>query len=381
MWEHEGEILYDVSRTGRERPWQLHKTNSLLLAESYDRLGKKNRAGNVRECGSTLRFNVCPEGHEKKLVWANFCRVRLCPMCAWRRSLLLACQVKEVCHAAAVRWKEQNGGKLRWLFLTLTVRNVDADGLQQSITHLMKSWNKLAQRKRFTSVVVGWFRALEITKNLLEDTYHPHFHVLLSVPPSYFNGKGDAYIHHSEWISLWQDCLGVDYEPNVDIRVVRNKRNPEREAKILAEKGIELRPDGRLVEADLSGSAVAELAKYTTKSDDYLVYNRYKQKQVRNRVKLVPDKRSGIDESKTDEVVLTLDGALARRRLFAYGGLLRGIWNELAALQKLQDIEDENVDLVHVDTESKCNCSVCGSNMLEELYSWVPDVRNYIKRK
>lgn len=378
MVEHEGEILYDVSRTGRERPWQLHKTDSLLLAESYSRLKKKNKAESVRDCGSMLRFNVCPEGHEKRLAWANFCRVRLCPMCAWRRSLVLAHQVKEVCHEAAVRWKVAKGSKLRWLFLTLTVRNVTGDDLQNGISHLMKSWDKLSRRKDFKRAVVGWFRALEITRNVFEDTYHPHFHVLLAVPPSYFD---TGYIKHSEWVSLWQDCLGVDYEPNVDIRVVRNKRNPEREAKILAEKGIELQPDGRLIEADLSGGAVAELAKYTTKSDDYLVYNRYKQKQVRNRVKLVPDKRSGIDESKTDEVVLTLDGALARRRLFAYGGLLKEIWNELAALQKLQDIEDENVDLVHVDTESKCNCSVCGSNMLEELYSWVPDVRNYIKRK
>ncbi|KZN24956.1 hypothetical protein A4G99_24095 [Haladaptatus sp. R4] len=83
--------------------------------------------------------------------------------------------------------------------------------------------------------------------------------------------------------------------------------------KILEQKGIFLSPDGRLVEADLAGSAVAELSKYATKSEDYIVYNRYKQRQVRDKVKLVPVISSGVNWDKTDEVVATLDMALSRR--------------------------------------------------------------------
>lgn len=380
-----GEILQDISRTGRERPWKLHKSNSLLLSESYYRIGKKrcsevflSKSERVRECGSSLKFNVCPEGHEKRLSWANFCRVRLCPMCGWRKSLLNAHQVKEVCHQAVLRWQEKNGSKLRWLFLTLTVRNMKGEDLPKAITHLRESWHRLIKRSEF-KIVVGWFRATEVTRNMIEDTYHPHYHVLLAVPPSYFD---TGYIRHDEWVRIWQDCLQVDYEPNVDIRIVKNKRNIEREQKILAEKGIEMKSDGRLEEADLSGSAVAELAKYTTKSDDFLVYNRYKQKQKKDKVKLVPDYKKGIDEEKTDDVVFTLDNALARRRLFAYGGLLKEIWNELAARGELQDIEDDKADLIHVDEDKpSCPCSVCGSNMLEELYSWLPDARNYVKKE
>ncbi len=358
---NDGEILLDVSRSGKERPWKKHKTNSLLLSESYSRIGKQNKSEKVENCGSTLKFNVCPEGHEKRLSWANFCRVRLCPTCSWRRSLLVAHQLKSVAHEATQRQP------LRWLFLTLTVKNCSGDDLQDTINLLMESWRRLSERKAFKNAVVGWFRAFEITRNMLEDTYHPHFHVLLGVRPSYFRKK-DEYLRTEDWVKLWRESLKVDYDPIVDVRIVKNKRNPEKEMKILEEKGIEL-----------SGSAVAELAKYSTKADDYLVYNKYRQKQKGQKVELVPDMRSGIDEEKTDEVVLVLDASLSRRRLLAFGGLLKEVWNDLQAEGKLDDVEDDQADLVHVDEDSKCQCSVCGSNMLEELYSWIPGLRNFVK--
>jgi len=357
----DGEILLDVSKSGKERPWKKHKTNSLLLSESYSRLGKETKADNVENCGSLLKFNVCPSGHEKRLSWANFCRVRLCPMCSWRRSLLTAHQLKQVAHEANKR------RPLRWLFLTLTVKNCTGDDLQDTINHLMKSWDRLSKRTPFKKAVTGWFRAFEITRNILEDTYHPHFHVLLGVQPSYF---GKNFLKTEEWVQLWKQSLQVDYDPIVDIRKVTNKRNEEKEQKILEDKGIEL-----------AGSAVAELAKYSTKADDYIVYNKYRQKQKGKNVEMFPDLRSGIDENKTDEVVLNLDTVLSRRRLLAFGGLLKEVWNDLQDEGKLQDIEDDKADLVHVDEDSKCRCSACGSNMLEELYSWIPGLRNYVKKE
>ncbi|WP_160117526.1 hypothetical protein, partial [Filibacter tadaridae] len=49
---------------------------------------------------------------------------------------------------------------------------------------------------------------------------------------------------------------------------------------------------------------------------------------------------------------------------------------------KIQDSEDDDADLVHVDNEDKnCKCSVCQSDMLEELYSWIPSVKNYLKKE
>jgi len=363
------EILNDQTRTGRERPWKSHKTASTYLSESFSRLKLPNKSESVRWCGSSLKFNVCPSGHEKHLSWSNFCRVRMCPMCQWRRSLLVAHQIKLVAHEAVKR------KKIRWLFLTLTVKNPTGEHLSGTIDHLMKAWDKLSRRKNFKQVI-GWFRSLEVTRNYDDGTYHPHFHVLLGVEPSYFK---NGYIKQDEWANIWQDCLDVDYTPVVDIRIVRNKKTNSINA--LAQKGIEVTSDGFLQEANLSASAVAELAKYSTKSDDFLVYNKYTIIKARKKTKLVPDLNSGIDELRTDEVVGTLDRSLARRRLQAFGGLLKEVWNELQAEGKVSDADDDQADLIHVDDTSQCKCSVCASDMIEELYSWIPGVKQYIKKE
>lgn len=372
--QFDGEILFDHSRLGRVRPWKTHKINSLLLADSFKRLKRDRKSEAVCQCGSFLEFRACPSGHEKRLFWANFCRVRLCPMCSWRRSMLVAHQVKQVAHEAVKR------EKMRWLFLTLTVKNVTGDSLIDAITNLMTAWDKFAKRKVFKKIVIGWFRAFEVTRNLEDGTYHPHFHVLLGVPPSYF--KSRDYMSHEQWVSLWADCLKVDYIPVVDVRAVKDKsRNVQREIELLRSKGIEVSPAGELIEGELPGSAVAEMAKYATKSNDFIVYNHYKEKNRGNKVTFEPILESGINEEVTDQAVAVLDDALARRRLLAYGGLLKEVWNELNESGKIQDVESENVDLVHVDDESNCACSVCGSNMLEEMYQWIPYVANYIKKE
>ncbi|MEK4715958.1 protein rep [Sporosarcina sp. FSL K6-5500] len=366
------EILTDFNSFDKERPWRSHKTNSQLLSESYERISERykgtfwaNRSENVNYCGSSLKFSSCPHGHEKNLKWANFCRIRMCPMCSWRKSLLNAYNLKRVAHEA-VQQK-----KMRFLFLTLTVENCTGEDLAETISHLMKSWDRFAKRKQFQKLILGWFRSLEVTRNFDDGKFHPHFHVLLAVSPSYFS---HGYIKTEEWVKLWQKSLQVDYMPIVDIRTVKNKRNKEKEQNILEEKGIE--------ESHLSGGAIAELAKYTTKADDFLVYNRRKSIQKGKEVLYIPDVASGIDKEKTDEVVFVLDTSLARRRLIAYGGELKKALNSLEEQGKIQDSEDDDADLVHVDNEDKnCKCSVCQSDMLEELYSWIPGVKNYLKKE
>lgn len=366
------EILTDFNDFEKDRPWKSHKNNSQLLSESYKRIHEKNegtfwinRSENVYFCGSYLKFNSCPHGHEKNLKWANFCRIRMCPMCSWRKSLLNAYNLKRVTHEAVQHTK------MRFLFLTLTVENCSGEDLAETITHLMKSWERFSRRKIFKDVALGWFRALEITRNFEDGTFHPHFHVLLGVSPSYFSR---GYIATEEWVKVWQKSLQADYVPIVDIRTVKNKRNEKKEQQILEEKGIE--------ESHLSGGAIAELAKYTTKADDFIVYNRRKQVQQKKEVLFIPDVDSGVNEEKTDEVVFYLDNSLSHRRLIAYGGEFKKALNLLEEQGKIQDSEDDDADLVHVDDDTdNCKCSVCQSDMLEELYSWIPSVKNYIKRE
>ena len=71
------------------------KALGMELSRVYELLSLYRRADRVSQCGSYLDFGVLPDG-TKKLVKANFCRDRLCPMCNWRRSLKLYSQVSQV---------------------------------------------------------------------------------------------------------------------------------------------------------------------------------------------------------------------------------------------------------------------------------------------
>ena len=56
---------------------------------------------------------------------------------------------------------------------------------------------------------------------------------------------------------------------------------------------------------------------------------------------------------------------------------MKDVWEDL----QLADVESDDVDLIHADEDTTCRCSACGSNMLEELYSWIPGVNNYMKKE
>lgn len=360
--------LKDVSQSGRKRPWRTHKLNGLLLSESYKRLGKEKKAQRCEECGSFLRFGVCQEHSFLQLTGANFCRMRLCPMCGWRKSLLTGFQVRRVCH-------EANGReKLRWLFLTLTVRNCAADELAATLDKMFAGWKRFVKRKVVENAVVGWFRGLEVTRNNDRHsewcgTYHPHFHVLLCVRPTFFS-RQENYLKQKDWQALWQSALRLDYAPVVDVRAVKPKQ--------IGEVG-EL--DLGQIEAKIKGmeAAVAETAKYVAKSNDYLIYQEYEVKQEGKRRKVVPKFGSGIDEEQTDVAVETLDTALARRRLLGYGGLLKDIWSELAERGEVADAEDEAADLVSVNgAPNGCKCPTCASDLADTMYKWHYGVKNYV---
>ena len=50
---------------------------------------------------------------------------------------------------------------------------------------------------------------------------HPHFHVMLLVPPSYF---GRNYVKQTRWQQEWEMAMRLDYTPVVDVRRAKSKR-------------------------------------------------------------------------------------------------------------------------------------------------------------
>jgi plasmid rolling circle replication initiator protein Rep len=315
-----GEILQDLNKNKKERPFREKKLKSLKLAKSFYRIYMDKKALNVKLCGYQLGFKECLKDGYKKLYSANFCKDRLCPMCAWRRSKMLQGQVLKIIHKAT----EQK--KMKFIFLTLTIKNCTAEDLKATIDKLFKAYKLMFKYKDIDKIAIGWLRCLEVTYNKKNNTYHPHFHVLIGVNPSYFKNK--EYIKQVQWVEYWRKALKIDYDPVVSIEVVKAKR------------------ENQTIEG-----AVAETAKYTVKDSDYILD----------------------DKKQMDKVVLTLSMGLHGRRLISYGKLFRKVKLEL----NLKDIESKNADLIG-EVSKSCQCPICSSNLIDMLYKWDMTASNYI---
>lgn len=312
----------DVIMLKDNKNWQTKKMNSICLSESYKRLNNK-KSFLVAGCGTYLEFKRYLSDGALKLHHANFCKVRLCPMCSWRRSLKIFGQVSKVMDHAL---KEKD---YRFIFLTLTCKNVEGYELSSTIDDLFYGFKKLMLKVKIKKCVKGWFRALEVTHNLDKDTYHPHFHIILMVNKSYFNDT-KYYISQKEWTSLWKDSLKINYTPVVNVKAFKTNTSAA------------------------TSKSIAETAKYTVKDSDLIVI----------------DENGEIDEPMTDLTVKILDESLANRRLTAFGGELRKIHKEL----NLDDTE--NGDLINTDNDNEIRDDL---NYVIERYNWNIGYSNYVK--
>lgn len=297
------------------------KELSLLLADSFNRLGMDSRYLRVSECGSLLEFRRSVDSEKYSLYRANFCKDRLCPMCSWRRSYKIFAQVSQIMSLI--------GSKYRFLFLTLTVPNCPPELLSSTIDKMQAAWHRLSVRSRFKKSVCGFYKVLEITRNKKSGYYHPHFHVVLAVSDEYFNMFGSLYISRDEWLQLWRAAMRDDTITQVDIRTVKDKKA----ACEVSSGTVSAAMSAAVPLRELSksyASAVAEIAKYAVKSSDYI----FKENQ-----KL------------TDKIVFELSSALASRRLTAFGGCFKAAWQQLG----LDDAEDG--DLVHAASELRSDVS------------------------
>lgn len=311
-------ILSDKTKIGEERPWRDKKNRSLKLSASYNRLGVERRALRVKECGTYLEFKRFHD-NSLKLNASNFCMDRLCPLCSWRRSLKIFGQTSKIMDKAL---EEQ---KYRFLFLTLTAKNVSGDELSLELDQMFKSFNLFTKRKQIKDSIIGWFRALEVTHNINKnsmnfDTYHPHFHVILMVKDKYFKKK-ELYLKQSDFTDIWKSCLNIDYSPIVHVEAFKNS----------------------------TSKALAEASKYTVKDNDYLIDN---------------------DIELTDSAVSVLSKALRNRRLVAFGGRLKEINKEL----NLDDAIDG--DLVNTNNDDEIRDDL---DYIIERYKWNVGYFQYVK--
>ncbi|HEM6117426.1 TPA: protein rep [Streptococcus suis] len=283
-------ILVDTNAKGKDRDWRGRKIMSLKLADIFKELGyKESLVERVSTCGDVLRF-IKREDGSLKLYQAYFCKNKLCPMCNWRRSMKYSYQTSRIVDEAI-----KQEPKARFLFLTLTVRNVSGDDLNNTLTSLTQSFDRLFRRAKVKKNLLGYLRSVEVTHNEKENTYHPHIHVLMMIRPSYFRSSDD-YISQKEWGEMWSRSLKVNYFPIVDIRVVKQSY-----------QGIE--------------KAIIETAKYPVKPMNLDITDK--------------------------QVVDDLYQGLYRKRQLGFGGLFKTIKKQL----EFDDIE--NGDLIHTSEKNE----------------------------
>jgi len=263
------------------------KLRNEFLAECHRMNENDKKAFRAKSCGSYLEFAITPT--EKKLKSANFCKARLCPMCNWRLSQ------KRFGNLSAVT-ELSKFNKYQLLFLTLTAKNVIGNDLNHEIKRFFNAWRNLTRYSpEFNKAVHGWFRALEVTYNKDNDTYHPHLHIVLAVKSTYF--KPNYYINQKKWAEMWAHYLDIDYVPVVHIQHVYANKN--------------------------GSSAEKEASKYTVKDTDYLIENNL---------------------ILSAKVVQVLDDALRRVRLIAYGGILKKYYSEMKLNEDNYTDDLENID-------------------------------------
>lgn len=305
--------------------WRAKKMKTVVLADLYSKAGYLDYAERAKTCATWLQYNVSSDG-SKQLSAVNFCQLRLCPMCTARRARRSAWKLSQVLNMV----EASHGAK--FLFLTLTMKNVHGDQLGAALEQLTKGWIRLTEQRQIERSVKGWFRAIEITRS--GRNYHPHLHAILAVEPDYFsresrrNGK---YLNQRDLIERWQRALRVDYRPSVRIQTTKGKAGTGE------------------IKAAGCYKAAQEAGKYAVKDEDYI------------------DPK--LPEKLAIEILRDYTTALYRRRLTAFGG-----WMKIAAKALDADNMEEDQDLIHVEDD------VIREDLAEmiETYNWHFGAGDYI---
>jgi plasmid rolling circle replication initiator protein Rep len=203
----------------RDKPWDKHRSNADKVLAHYAGSEFQGYSDRIHDCSQLLDFRLVPDADEGliklKLNAARFCRVRHCPVCQWRRSLMWKAKAYKVLPKIVAEYPTS-----RWLFVTLTVRNCQITEMRSTLDWMHESFKRLTKLKSFPAL--GWIKSTEVTRGK-DGTAHPHFHCLLMVQPSYF---GKNYMKQAEWVDLWRRSLRIDYNPVLDVQAIKKGNSP-----------------------------------------------------------------------------------------------------------------------------------------------------------
>lgn len=271
------QVVLNDEKNGKKIDWKDRKVQTLRLSQIYEEIDIR-KAERIKNCGTELVFSR-NGSNNLKLKRANFCKVRLCSMCSWRRAL------KNYAHLRRVVEAIESDRKREYSLLTLTVKNCEYEDLNKTIDALSQGINRFNGYKRYKDFVVGTYRALEITRNAKTDTFHAHYHILQAHNKKAYKKR---YVTKADFVQMWKRAMRLDYDPIVDVRKIKVK-------------------DDSFV--------LREVTKYICKSNEYITD----------------------DNELSVKLVGILDKALANRRFNSWTGIFK-YWHKQLDLDK--DKED-----------------------------------------
>lgn len=187
--------------------WTLHKNaayqQGTRLRNAGAAVGRKDiwlRGDIMRDCSSRIEYTYCQECGSLHIRRTNLCRDRLCPICAWRLSLQRIGDMMQT-----LEYLHQQRAHISAAMLTLTIKNVDADNLSNTISHMLHAWDRLLKRRTVQKWVTGYARSIEIrahqTAHIIR-TYMLYLYGQTDTIKTYPNATGQQCgLRHSERIT------------------------------------------------------------------------------------------------------------------------------------------------------------------------------------
>lgn len=340
-----GYFLSEISE--KDKNWDDFKKSSINIANALQTSKKfATRAYELQNCAEYLVYapNTNPENLDRPLLLreARFCRDRACPVCNWRRSLRWkATMHRQIPHVA------EKYPTHRWIFLTLTVQNCHIADLRTTIDMMNKGFTALFRKlKKLIGDDIGYVKTIEVTRSR-DDKAHPHFHVMLLVPASYF---GKKYLVQSKWVELWRSAAKLSYDPVVDVRAIHKKGKKTQNAS----------------DDDYSHAvafAVAETVKYSVKSADLL-------RTPKNALKT--QNQNGVQNLNPHWWLLTYFEQVKNLRFISVGGVLKG----LIKPEWTGEGEDKS-NLIYVNNEEEQDPSNSADDEIRMRFDFNRDVEKY----
>lgn len=153
----------------------------------------------INNCATFLQSVSNFDRNRSKIVKANRCMNRFCPIC-------MATKARKEAYMLLIILKFLSCAKgYEFIFLTLTVPNVAGDELVRELDEQYLALKRLIQRKEFKAISNGFIRKTEITYNQKRNDFHPHIHMLIAVNKSYFTEKS-LYVSQHKWQEIWKKC-------------------------------------------------------------------------------------------------------------------------------------------------------------------------------